>query len=95
MNIHFSHNLWTQKYMLALCSTAILLVIITLTTHYNIELQKDNALMINLSGKQRMLVKEIALKSLQISSNPAPGTEDNLKGDLLTALTQLQKVIPK
>ena len=91
MNIHFSHNLWTQKYMLALCSTAILLVIITLTTHYNIELQKDNALMINLSGKQRMLVKEIALKSLQISSNPAPGTEDNLKGDLLTALTQLQK----
>lgn len=91
MNIHLSHNPWTQKYLLALCSTAILLVIITLTTHYNIELQKDNALMINQSGKQRMLVKEIALKSLQISSNPVPGTEGKLKGELLTALTQLQK----
>ena len=91
MNIHLSHNPWTQKYLLALCSTAILLVIITLTTHYNIELQKDNALMINQSGKQRMLVKEIELKSLQISSNPVPGTEGKLKGELLTALTQLQK----
>ena len=43
MNIHLSHNPWTQKYLLALCSTAILLVIITLTTHYNIELQKREA----------------------------------------------------
>ena len=91
MNTHLSHNHWTQKYLLALCSTAILLVVITLTTHYNIELQKDNALMINQSGKQRMLVKEIALKSLQIASNPAVGTEDKLKDELLTALTQLQK----
>lgn len=91
MKIHPYRNPWTQKYLLALCSTAILLVIITLTTHYNIELQKDNALMINQSGKQRMLVKEIALKSLQMTSNPAPGTEDRLKDELLTALTQLQK----
>jgi diguanylate cyclase (GGDEF)-like protein len=91
MKIYSSHNPWTQKYLLALCSTAILLAIITLTTHYNIELQKDNALMINQSGKQRMLVKEIALKSLQITSNPVPGTEEKLKDELLTALAQLQK----
>ena len=79
MKIYSSHNPWTQKYLLALCSTAFLLVLITLTTHYNIELQKNNALIINQSGKQRMLVKEIALKSLQITSNPAPGTEEKLK----------------
>ena len=28
MNTHLSHNHWTQKYLLALCSTAILLVVI-------------------------------------------------------------------
>lgn len=92
MNIRFSDNPWTHKYLLALSSTAILLVIITLTTHYNIELQKDDALMINQSGKQRMLVKEIALKSLQITSKPVPGTEEKLKYELLTALTQLQEI---
>lgn len=91
MKLHFFRNPWTQKYLLALISTAILLVIITLTTHYNIEMQKDNALMINQSGKQRMLVKEIALKSLQITLSPAPGTEEKLKDELLTALAQLQK----
>ena len=91
MKIYSSHNPWTQKYLLALCSTAFLLVLITLTTHYNIELQKNNALIINQSSKQRMLVKEIALKSLQITSNPAPGTEEKLKYELLTALAQLQK----
>ena len=70
MKKRFFTSPWTSKYLLALSITAFLFILITVTLHYIIETQKDSALMINRSGKQRMLSKEIALKGLQIVSNP-------------------------
>ena len=57
---------WTSKYLIALSITALLFIFLSATLEYSIETQKNSAFMINLSGRQRMLTKEIALKGMQI-----------------------------
>ena len=92
MKRRFFYSSWTPRYLLALCITAFLFITITVTLQYIIETQKNSALMINRSGKQRMLVKEIALKGLQIVSNPLPGSEEGLKKEFLAAVEELRKI---
>ena len=91
MKKRFFTSPWTSKYLLALSITAFLFILITVTLHYIIETQKDSALMINRSGKQRMLTKEIALKGLQIVSNPVSASQEAVKKELLSAVEELQK----
>ena len=91
MKKRFFTSPWTSKYLLALSITAFLFILITVTLHYIIETQKDSALMINRSGKQRMLTKEIALKGLQEVSDPDSASKETLKKELLSAVEELQK----
>lgn len=86
----FFNSPWTAKYLLALSITAILFIVIAVTLQYNVETQKNSALMINRSGKQRMLTKEIALKGLQIVSNSVSSYKELLKTELLSAVEELQ-----
>ena len=91
MKKRFFTSPWTSKYLLALSITAFLFILITVTLHYIIETQKDSALMINRSGKQRMLTKEIALKGLQEVSDPDSASQEAVKKELLSAVEELQK----
>ena len=80
----FFSSPWTSKYLIALSITAFLFILIAVTLEYVIETQKSSALMINLSGKQRMLTKEIALKGLQVVSDPDSASKETLKKELLS-----------
>ena len=91
MKKSFFSSPWTSKYLIALSITAFLFILIAVTLEYVIETQKSSALMINLSGKQRMLTKEIALKGLQVVSDPDSASKETLKKELLSAVEELQK----
>ena len=91
MKKSFFSSPWTSKYLIALSITAFLFILIAVTLEYVIETQKSSALMINLSGKQRMLTKEIALKGLQEVSDPDSASKETLKKELLSAVEELQK----
>ena len=91
MKKSFFSSPWTSKYLIALSITAFLFILIAVTLEYVIETQKSSALMINRSGKQRMLTKEIALKGLQIVSNPVSASQEAVKKELLSAVEELQK----
>lgn len=90
MKKDFFSSPWTPKYLLALSITALLFILITATLQYNIETQKNSALMINRSGKQRMLTTVIALKGSQIASNSTGGSQETAKKELLSAVEELQ-----
>ena len=91
MKKSFFSSPWTSKYLIALSITAFLFILIAVTLEYVIETQKSRALMINLSGKQRMLTKEIALKGLQEVSDPDSASQEAVKKELLSAVEELQK----
>ena len=91
MKKSFFSSPWTSKYLIALSITAFLFILIAVTLEYVIETQKSSALMINLSGKQRMLTKEIALKGLQEVSDPDSASQEAVKKELLSAVEELQK----
>lgn len=86
----FFHSPWTPKYLLALSISALLFILINLMLQHIVETQTNSAFLINRSGKQRMLVKEIALKSLQLVSIPAMLEEEKVKQELRFAVQELQ-----
>lgn len=90
MKTSFFKSSWTPKYLLALLTTGLVILMVSISLHYIIETLKDRALMINISGKQRMLTKEIALKSLQIAVNRSNLVQEEMRQQLIAAIKELK-----
>lgn len=90
MKNQFFSSPWTSKYLIALSITALLFIFLSATLEYSIETQKNSAFMINLSGRQRMLTKEIALKGMQIVYATDSASRGALKNEMLSAVAELQ-----
>jgi len=82
---------WTAKYLLALSIMAFLLLIINVIIQYVIATEKSSSLFINVSGKQRMLSKEIALRSIQLVNSDSLSTREKLRMDILLAVQEMEK----
>lgn len=70
---------WTSKYLFALFVTALLFLVISVTLEYTIDTQMNSAAMINLSGRRRMLTKEIVLKGLLAVADSDAIAQQNAK----------------
>lgn len=81
---------WTPRYLLALGITAALLIFVNLTIHYITETQKDRSALVNTSGKQRMLTKEIAIQSIQLVNSKSPAERERFRLGILAAANQMQ-----
>ena len=82
---------WTSKYLFALFVTALLFLVISVTLEYAIDTQMNSAAMINLSGRQRMLTKEIVLKGLLAVADSDAIAQQNARQQMLSAAAELQK----
>jgi len=82
---------WTPKYLLALSIMAFLLLTINMIIQYVIATEKNSSLFINVSGKQRMLSKEIALRSIQLVNSDSLSTREKLRVDILVAVQEMGK----
>lgn len=81
---------WTPRYIAALVITANLLIFINFITYYIIENEKNDSSLINISGKQRMLTKEIALQCTQLVNSETPLERQQTRQNLLAASQQLK-----
>jgi diguanylate cyclase (GGDEF)-like protein len=82
---------WTSKYLFALFVTALLFLVISVTLEYAIDTQMNSAAMINISGRQRMLTKEIVLKGLLAVADSDAIAQQNARQQMLSAAAELQK----
>lgn len=81
---------WTSRYLFALGIIAILLIGVNLITHSIIETEKNQSALINLSGKQRMLTKEIAMQSIQFASTKAPQERERFRKSIVAAAEEMK-----
>lgn len=83
---------WTSKYLFALFVTALLFLVISVTLEYAIDTQMNSAAMINLSGRQRMLTKDIVLKGLLAVANSDAIAQQNARQQMLSAAAELETI---
>ena len=92
MRLKLFKSKWTSEYIFALSIVALLFISTYIIVQYTIATEKSSSFLINTSGKQRMLSKEIALKSIQLVNDDSRSSREKLRTDILAAAHQMELV---
>jgi len=89
--IAVSHIGVSIRYAISIGLVAILTVAVAVGHYYAIDKQKTSAMVINLSGRQRMLSQRAALFSLRLINSPGLQEKEDIRRELFAIADRMEK----